>query len=105
MAQVVDQLVQGLEEMFGIVQEMGQGMEQLQAENSQIKQQIDIIVKALDQPAPAPAGMGQPGGQPPMDPMMQAQGGQPADPMQAAMQQQGPPPGAGAMAGGMQPLQ
>lgn len=105
MGQVIDQLTQGLEEIFGIVQELGQAQQQLQAQHTQTEQKIDVIVRALDQPGPAPAGMGQPGGQPPMDPM--AQGGQP--PMDPAMMQQGmpqgPPPGAEQMAQGMMPMQ
>jgi hypothetical protein len=98
LAQVVDQLTQGLEEIFGIVQELGQAQQQLQAQHTQTEQKIDVIVRALDQPAPAPAGMQQ---GIPMDP---SQGGQPPmDPN--AMMQQGPPPGAEQMAQGMIPQQ
>jgi|SRR5882672_2677825 len=99
LGQVVDQLTQGLEEIFGIVQELGQAQQQLQAQHTQTEQKIDVIVRALDQPAPAPAGMQQ--GMP-QDPM---QGGQPPMDPNAMMQQGGPQPGAEQMAQGMMPMQ
>jgi len=78
MGQVIDQLAQGLEEMFQVVQQLSQGLQTLQATQTQTSQKIDIIVNELNQPAPAPAAMQQP---PAVDPS-------------AAAQMAGMPPGA-----------
>lgn len=56
--QIIEQVVQGLEELFGLVQQLGQAVDQLAANVNQQEQKIGVIVNELSQPAPMPAGAG-----------------------------------------------
>lgn len=55
--QIIEQLTQGLEEIFGVVQEMSQALEQMGQKMQEHEQKMEIIVSALDQPGSMPGGM------------------------------------------------